>query len=507
VNVPGQGQAVRLASGSLLQQIAQVTGLVAMFAVITVLARRLPLPEFGIYGLLTSLAGYLLVVQNAAAGAAVRTMAAATSGSGRRASFSTALTLYAAAGAAAGVLVALLGIVLAETVSLPPGAAREARLGSLLLGLVTALGWPATIWRDALRASQLFSRAAVTEIVALIAYVGLLLGLIYTGAGLAALIAASGSIPLLVGLGCLAVARTAGVPFSFSRGAVTAASARELLRLGGYLSLTEAAAAAIYTVNRAVLGLFTSAATVGLFEGPVRAHNVIRALNSAVTVTALPTAARYQADSDERRQSELLLRGTRYTLALIVPLAVTSMVLAGPLLGAWLGSGFRQASGTMAILMSHWLVNGCSGVLIAILVGVGRAPQVARYAGAVALGDVVLALILTPLLGLEAVAIATAAPYVAMFPVLLRLALRETGTHADEVLRSSFLPAWSLGAALAAGLGLLRIAVDLDTVPAVAGAVVGGLATYWGAYYAVWLDPGERRLVREVARLAFSRDR
>jgi hypothetical protein len=29
---------------------------------------------------------------------------------------------------------------------------------------------------------------------------------------------------------------------------------------------------------------------------------------------------------------------------------------------------------------------------------------------------------------------------------------------------------------------------------------VGGLVAYWVAYYVVWMDPGERRLVRDVAR-------
>ena len=86
-----QGRARLLASGSLFAQLSQVAGLVAIFAVITVLARRLSLAEVGVYGLLTSLAGYLLIVQNAGAGAAVRAMAVADSAERRDEAFSTAL--------------------------------------------------------------------------------------------------------------------------------------------------------------------------------------------------------------------------------------------------------------------------------------------------------------------------------------------------------------------------------------------------------------------------------
>jgi len=496
----GVGHARLLASGSLVQQAAQVTGLVAMFAIVTVLARRLSLSEFGVYGLLTSFAGYLLLVQNAAAGAAVRTMAAAPDPSSRRAAFSTALALYGVAGLLTGAVLALVGVLIAAGLELPDDVERQARLGAALLGVVTALGWPMTIYRDALRASQLFVRAASTEMAALATYVALVLALVYAGASLAVVIAASGSIPLLVGVGSLAVARASDVPVSFGRDAVTRQARGELLGTAGYLSLTEAAAAAIYAIDRVILGLFRSARTVGLYEGPIRAHNLIRALNAAVTVTVLPSAARYYSSSDSRRLGELLLRGSRYTLALIVPLTVTGMVLAGPILGAWLGDDFRRAGPAMAILLSHWLLNGCSGVAMSLLVGVGRAREVARYAMGVATGNVVLALALTPPFGLEGVALATAVPYAALFPVLIVPALSATPLGGAVLARESFLPTWSLGAVLAAALVGLRLVADPTTAPSVMCAALVGPLAYWLVFYAVWLRPDEQRLVLDVAR-------
>jgi O-antigen/teichoic acid export membrane protein len=495
-----RGQARLLASGSLAQQAAQVTGLVAMFAVITVLARRLSLAELGAYGLLSSIAGYLLIVQNAGAGAAVRDMAAAPDDAGRNAVYSTAAVLYALAGLAAGVLVALLGVLLSAGIDLSGDVEDEARLGSVLLGAVTAIGWPLTVTRDALRARQLFVRAAAAEIVALVAFVGLQLGLVYGGARLALVIAASGTIPLFAGLGCAVVARASRLPFRLRRDAVGREAARGIAATAGYLSLTEAFAASIYAVNRAILGLFKSASTVGLYEGPVRAHNLLRALNAAETVTVLPTAARYRAEADDARMSELLARGLRYTLALVVPLAVTGMVLAPPILDVWLGEGFREAGGAMSILMAHWLVSGCTGVLTALLVGVGRARQVAGWAGAVAVGDLVLALALVPPLGLEGVAIATSAPYLVLFPLLLRMALERVPVGLGALVREAFAPAYALAVPLAAALAALRLAGLEDGIAPVAAATLLAPPAYWGVYYALWLRPPERRLVRDVAR-------
>lgn len=496
----GGGQARLIASGSLVQQLSQVTGLLAMLAIVTVLARRLTLSEFGVYGLLTSLAGYLLVIQNSAASAGVRSMAAAVTQPERDGAFSTAAVVYAAAGLATGALVAAVGVVLAEVVDLPSSLRGDARAGALALGAVTAVGWPITVWRDALRARQRFVATACVEMASLAVYAGLVLGLAFADASLAVLIAASGTIPLLSGLGCAAFARAIRVPFSFARRGVTRERLRDFAQLAFYVSLAEAAGTIIYALDRVILGVFRNAATVGLYEGPVRAHNVLRALNAAVTTTVLPSASRYVGEGDTRRLAELLVRGARYTLALAVPITVTGMVLAPEILEVWLGPEFREAGLAMAILMSYWLLNGCTGVIQGILVAAGSAKVLARYAWAVALSNLALSLALTPWLGLEGVVIGTAVPYFLAFPILLRVVLAKTGVEGRDLLSHSLMPAWVLGAVLAAGLGAVRLLAEPDTLLAVGGAAVAGCALYWAAFYAIWLSADERILVRDVAR-------
>src|SRR5688500_5023798 len=74
---PGPGEARLLASGVLVQQIAQGAGLLVLLVIVTVLARRLSVAELGSYGLVASLAGYLLVLRNTVAASAVRAMSAA----------------------------------------------------------------------------------------------------------------------------------------------------------------------------------------------------------------------------------------------------------------------------------------------------------------------------------------------------------------------------------------------------------------------------------------------
>jgi O-antigen/teichoic acid export membrane protein len=489
----------RLATGSLAQQAAQVTGLVAMFLVIAVLARDLTREELGVFGLLNALAGYLLIVQNAAAGAAVRAMAAARDDREGSAAFSTSALMYVAAGLAAALALAVLGLVLAAALDLSPELERQTRLGAVAAGVTTLVGWPLTVYRDALRARARFVLAAGSEVAGIAGYVALMLALALADAPLWALIGAGSAITLLAGLACLVAARATRLPWRLRPRLATRAAAREFLGLAGYISLAEASSAAIYVLTRTILGVVRSAQAVGLYEGPVRAHNVIRALNGAVTVTVLPTAVRYRADGDERRLRELLIRGCRYALAGLVPLAVTGAVLAGPILEVWLGAGFAVAGPAMAIMLSHWTLNGITGVTGAILVATGAARDLARWALMLAAATVALALALVSPLGLDGAALATAIPYVLLFPYMLRITLRAVPVPLGELARRAFAPAWALGAALAAALAAVRLALDPASAAAVAGTALGGLALYWLAYYRLCLGAQERVLVRSLA--------
>ena len=497
---PGPGEARLLASGALVQQIAQAAGLLVLLVIVTVLARRLSVAELGAYGLVATLAGYLLVLRNSVAASAVRAMAAAVESGERARVFSAAAALYAVVGLATGVLIALVALAIAAFI-LEGELAGDARLGGLGLGAVTAAGITASVYLDALRAERRFVRAAGLEIVAVALQLALMLALIFGGADLGILIALSGALPLFSGLLCAAAVRYLALPFWFSRKGVTRPRVMTIVPTAGWLLVIELCNLAMYASSRLILGAYRSAASVGQFEGPVRAHNLLYALGGALAVPVVPTASRYVSTRDRRRMRELVVRGTRYTLALFVPLCVTLMALAEPILDVWLGDRYGDGAAALTILVSYWLLYGGLVVMPGYLVGAGVARYLARLMCMVAGSSLVLSLALTPALGLEGPALATAIPFVVAFPAILTLGLRAGGgVPLGELARRSWLPAYSLGLPLAVALVVLRLAADPDTLPAVVAAAVGGVLAYWVAFYAAVLEPGERALVRGLFR-------
>ncbi|HKP21741.1 MAG TPA: oligosaccharide flippase family protein [Thermoleophilaceae bacterium] len=494
----GPGEARLLASGALLQQVAQASGLLALLVIVTLLARRLEVAELGAYGLVASLAGYLLVLRNSVASAAVRAMAGAEEGEERASVFVVAQRLYALVGVATGLLIAGVAVLIAGAV-LDGSLASDARAGGIGLGVVTAVGIAASIQLDRLRAERMFTTAAGAEIAAVAIYLVLMVALILADVSLSLIIALSGLLPLLSGAICGIIVRRRGLAIRPPGGGERRHTAA-IVPTAGWLLVIELSNLAMYASGRIILGAYRTPRAVGLYEGPVRAHNLLYALAGALAVPTVPTASRYAATGDDRRLRELAVRGSRYTLALFVPLCVTLMVMSKPIVGVWLGERYTDGATALSILVSYWLVYGALIVTPGFLVGAGEAPTAGRTLACAAGINLVLALILTPKLGVEGPAIATAGAFAAVLPVLLRTGLRASGASIEALLRRAMAPAYALGAALAGILAAIRFGLEPESLAPVAAASILGVLTYWAAYYALVLDAGERELVRGLVR-------
>ena len=495
---PRTGEAHLLASGALVQQLAQAAGLLALLAIVTVLARRVSVAELGAYGLVASLAGYLLVLRNSVAASAVRAMAAAPDECERARMFSVTALLYAVVGLATALLIAAVALAIGAIVR--PDLADDVRAGGAGLGVLTGVGIAASVNLDALRAQRRFVRAAQLEIVSVAIYLVVMLALILADADLTFVIAASGLLPLLSGMLSALAARRMELGLRLVRGSSTRERRMAIVPTAGWLLVVELSNLAMYGFSRIILGAHRPTGVVGVFEGPLRAHNLLYAAGGALAVPVVPSASRYAASGESGRLSELALRGTRYTLALFVPVCVTLIVLAEPLLEVWLGAEYGGGHTALAILVSYWIVYGGLVVTPGFLVGAGRAREVALVLAAAAVVNLALALILTPELGLEGPALATAIPMALAYPLLLRLGLCASGAGLGELVRRALAPNYALGLVLAGGLLAARELLEPDSPPAVLGLALAAPAAYWAAFYGLVLARSERELARGLLR-------
>jgi O-antigen/teichoic acid export membrane protein len=475
-----------------------VVGTLTMLVVVTVLGRTLSLSEFGLYGLLISFPSYLLMAQMSVETAAVSSLAKATTQLERDRVVTTAVALYLLVGLITALMVVFGGWALLGVFGISHRLEASARDGLLLIGLVNLVSWPLKTALDVLRGSQRFVACAVAESAALLTFGLLMLLAIVLDAPLSILAGLGGSLSLLIGVWAAIVLRTVDVPFRLRTSTLSLRYARTFMSISAYLFISGIADLVIYSLDRVVLGAFRPVATIGLYEGPMRAHNLVRQLQGTLVLTVMPAAAGYIAVGDHTRLRDLLVRGTRYVMLVTVPLTVTFMVLSGPILSVWLGGQFDKAALAMTILVSYWLIAAASAVGGAMLVAAGRARLVAIFITCVAIASLALSLALTPSLGLDGLVLGTSIPNALMAPIILWIYCRTFDVAPMRFVREALIPAYYGGLLLALVEIAGRRLFDVFAPLGLALLIASSLALYAFVVYTAWLHDSERRLIRTV---------
>lgn len=500
----GRGHGERLARGALLQQGAQIIRLAGGLVVVTVLAHRLTFSALGTYTILLSFITYVMFVKSSVMNAAVVGVARAAAEDREErlhVVVSTGLAIYVAIGLVSGAALCALGLAVLPSLNIPHGLYHEAQIGVVGLAVATALSWPVQIFDDLLRGLQRFAAVSSLEIFAMVVYVAGALALAFTGAPVWELVTWNAAIPLLMGLACLLALRALGVHVRVAPGLVTRAELRRFGGTSGMLAAGGVAELAVYSIDRFALSAIRSPALVGRYEGPLGAQNMIRYLNGVISAPVVPIATDFMARGDTARVRELFLRGLRYCYAATVPLTVTMIVYAAPILRLWLGDRFGSTGTAASVFCAWWLVGSSSGIVSPILIAAGRTRRVAAGSWLAGTVNIVLVFALTGAFGIYGPIVASLTAFSATMIYTLPTAMRVADVSWGASARQAWLPSLSVGALLAVLLLAARWAGDLTSKPATAAIVVAAPLFYWAVYGALWLTREERHLALYALRL------
>lgn len=495
-NEPRLGQ--RMARGTLAQQGGTVAAIITGLITTTALGRSLTLGEFGVYGFVVAFASYLYFIAGTVETAAVNEMAATKHEAERDRAFTRAIVVYAALGALAGLLVAVGGSLLVGILDVSGALEHQARLGALAVGVLTAFGWIAKVFQDLLRATHRFTAAAGCEATGSVLLCVAVLTALALDAPLWTLIAAGAAIPLYVGAAAVVMVTILRVHWSFRPREIHRGELRRFLTFSSGVFAIAASDLVISSLDRVVVGVFRSAATLGLYEAAIRLNNLVRFWAGNFSVTLLPVLTGFRADDDRERERDALLFGTRYILPAVVGPTVTLMVLSDRVLDVWLGERFVAAGPTLTIFLATWLVAPNLSVASTMLIVERRLRQLAIYSWATAAVNLILSIALTAAFGLIGVAIGTTLGYLLLTPYFASFAFAGRGVTAADFWRLVWKPSYGLAVLLAAGLIAIRSAFPLNELIPVILVAATGLVAYWATFFVLVLDPGERAFVRGV---------
>jgi len=201
---------------------------------------------------------------------------------------------------------------------------------------------------------------------------------------------------------------------------------RALLRLVSgysvYVFINNVGQKLAFATDALVISVFMPISSVTYYA---IAGNLITYLNSLVATTAQvfnPVASQYAAHKDREGLRLLLLRSTRLSLSIGLPIIATYVMLGDVFIGLWMGPEYVEQASKVLLILALMQIFSCPHYPIAsILYGIGQHRTLAFLRIGEGLINLVLSIILVQAMGLTGVALGTAIPHVVIFGVILPL--------------------------------------------------------------------------------------
>lgn len=205
---------------------------------------------------------------------------------------------------------------------------------------------------------------------------------------------------------------------------VTGRKLRALLRLVSgysvYVFINNIGQKLAFATDALVISLFMPIASVTYYA---IAGNLISYLHALVSATAQvfnPVASQYAAHKDREGLRMLMLRSTRLSLTIGLPVACTYVMLGDIFIGLWMGEQFvEQASMVLLILGLTQILSFPHHSIASILYGIGRHRTLAFLRMGEGIINLALSMILVQSMGLMGVALGTAIPHTVIFGIIL----------------------------------------------------------------------------------------
>lgn len=323
-------------------------------------------------------------------------------------------------------------------------AVRGQVVATLFVAAATGLlYWPSRVGTAMLEGLERYDqRAAVAIAISLV-----------TLAGIWALTFATHSVPVLVGyLGAMLVLEGAAcavvawrrVGIRAGIGSWRGRDLRPVITFGGGLFIIGIADTAIYSLDRLIVAAFVSASAIVAYEVALRPHNAVRMINGLTGAALVATVSRLAASGQRDRLRRLVIVGSFLGLIITLPWVILVLVLAKPLIVAWVGHSYGRYAVYAQIFVLYWLTGANTGVLGTLISGMSN---IRFFVVITAIGGVVslvLSVGMTAAFGTVGVIWGTVIPSMLGFPLWMHFALRRADLSWRRYGLEVALPAYGL---------------------------------------------------------------
>jgi O-antigen/teichoic acid export membrane protein len=248
-----------------------------------------------------------------------------------------------------------------------------------------------------------------------------------------------------------------------------------------------------YSVDVLVIGAFLNTTAVAIWSVAQRLADAAQRLSNQLNDVLFPAVVDNDTAGQQDRLQSILLVGTRFSLAIAVPICGALYLNAGQLIHAWVGADFARSAMVLKVLTLIVIVRVGAATANTVLKGTGKHRLVAINSVGTAVVNVVLSLALVQPMGLLGVAIGTIVPVsFAGIVVLFPAGCRRVDVPLARAWRVAIWPAMWPAIVMAAFSLLTQRFVPLS-LPFIAAHMVATILVYVVVFSLFAVSADERR--------------
>lgn len=493
-----EGSGARVVRNTLANGIGTVTTVLVALVLTPFLINGLGIEAFGIWALALSLSvlgGYASMADLGIETSAARYVAEARSDGDVKALRETASTAMAFFGVAALIVappLAALAFPLADLFRVPDHLHGAAVACFALIAAQLVIELPARAFFAIVEGAQRYDIYQLIEILRAISQASLFVVVLVADLGVAGL---GGAMPIssviVLLAGWVAVRRT--VPEArISPRYVSRERFRTLFSFGSQYFLVRFMGTLYRHMDKAIIGIALGLRFVTLYEVANRIHQAASMVQSIAASSLLPTTAYLRRQKDVLR--DLYLRGTKYAVAISMPVVIAGFIFAGPLIQTWIGESVTNAAGSARLFLTFVAFVSVHAVGSAMIVALGQMRFVISVTAIFLAINLGVSVALVEPVGVNGVILGTVIaqaviwlPYTRCFFRTFEVGWRE---WAARVILPN-LPGIAVQAATAAPL--LWLANRAGTLPEAAGLALVSVLLSLTAFLVLGLRPNDRR--------------
>jgi O-antigen/teichoic acid export membrane protein len=456
--------------------------------------------DYGLWVLLGSITVHFSVLDLGYGGALVKFMAQYRAHRNAQALNEIASTLFyvfAAVGVAAYLLAAGVAFNLEHLFRISPAQAQVGRWVLLIIALHISMNFPFSVYGGVMSGFQRYDQNNLVAIATTLAVAGVNAAVLAAGYGLVTLVAATTCVRIVAYFVYRQNAYRVFPDLRISPRLFRRDRLREVTGFSVYSSLIDWANKLNYQLDTLVIGAFIGSSAVAVWAPAERIISGTQRLTNQLNGVLFPTIVDSDASNQQGRLQQIFLQGTRLSLAMVVPITAALVLLADPLIRAWLGDKAAAMAGAAPIIQILAIavairVGNATGTTV--LKGAGQHRMLAFTNIATGLVNVILSIALIKPFGLAGVAYGTLIPIaLSSIFIVYPAACRRVGLHLGHAVTHSVLPAvWP--AAVMGGALLIMRNISSGTLLAVVLQAVGGGVLYLALFFAIAIGRRDRAL-------------